>query len=208
MKDSMSGKLSPQNLALVRSTTLSLAKQYTTQVPTACAAMLALLAHIDVIEVEITEAKRLLEAAETKHDEFFNHCLKEHINQSACDDKLKFAEAPLLADLRESQARELKLRGALEFYANGKNFQTIFDDPVGTRAEIYERYQAYSMGDLGVKAHEALSSTPPPPIADVVRKLVGALSEYTGDCGCMTESGLLARDVLAETEAARKELGL
>ncbi len=48
---------------------------------------------------------------------------------------------------------------ALEFYAdfiNGKNNQPIFDDEHSTRAQIYERYKEYSIGDLGVKAHEAL----------------------------------------------------
>lgn len=48
---------------------------------------------------------------------------------------------------------------ALQFYAdfiNGKNVQPIFDDENSTRAQIYERYKEYSLGDLGLKAFETL----------------------------------------------------
>lgn len=48
---------------------------------------------------------------------------------------------------------------ALKFYAdfiNGKNVQPIFDDETSSRAQIYERYKEYSLGDLGLKAFETL----------------------------------------------------
>lgn len=48
---------------------------------------------------------------------------------------------------------------ALEFYADfasGKKHQLIFEDETSSRAAVYERYKEYSIGDLGVKALEAL----------------------------------------------------
>lgn len=53
-----------------------------------------------------------------------------------------------------------ELSEALEFYsdfATGKNNQPIFEDEQSSRAKIFERYQQYSIGDLGLKAHEALA---------------------------------------------------
>jgi len=47
-----------------------------------------------------------------------------------------------------------------EFYdkfAEPDNHQFIFDDPESSRAEIYERYKQYSIGDVGIKARQALS---------------------------------------------------
>lgn len=53
-----------------------------------------------------------------------------------------------------------KLEEALEFYADfasGKKHQFIFDDETSSRAAVYERYKEHSMGDLGIKAMEALA---------------------------------------------------
>ncbi len=46
---------------------------------------------------------------------------------------------------------------ALEFYKDiGKNHSFIFDDVEASRAQVYERYSKTSIGDMGVKAYEAL----------------------------------------------------
>lgn len=47
---------------------------------------------------------------------------------------------------------------ALIFYADmaiNKNHELIFDNENSSRAQVYERYKKYSIGDLGAKAVEA-----------------------------------------------------
>src|SRR5574343_312074 len=66
----------------------------------------------------------------------------------------------LISELEKSLAREALAREALEFYADfakKEKHQCIFDDETSSRAAVYERYKEYSIGDLGVKAHEALA---------------------------------------------------
>lgn len=58
----------------------------------------------------------------------------------------------LLLDVIEAQGE------ALAFYADLiHNHQFIFDDETSSRAEVYERYEKYSIGDLGVKATETIT---------------------------------------------------
>jgi hypothetical protein len=53
-------------------------------------------------------------------------------------------------------------REALEFYKNIKDNHTlIFDDEGNSRAEVYEKYKKHSIGDLGIKAREALEELKP-----------------------------------------------
>jgi len=46
---------------------------------------------------------------------------------------------------------------ALEFYSNRENFTLIFDSEDSSRAELYEQYKRYSIGDYSLKAKEALA---------------------------------------------------
>lgn len=46
---------------------------------------------------------------------------------------------------------------ALEFYKDiQKNHSFIFDNEQSSRAQIYEKYKEYSIGDVGVLAHKTL----------------------------------------------------
>ncbi len=54
---------------------------------------------------------------------------------------------------------ELKIAtDALGFYSDRKNFQLIFDNEEDSRAEVYEKYKANSIGDFSFKAIEALNA--------------------------------------------------
>lgn len=53
-------------------------------------------------------------------------------------------------------SRVKRLTTALEFYSDGRNFETVFENESGTRAQIFEKYKEYSISDLGLVAREAL----------------------------------------------------
>lgn len=62
-------------------------------------------------------------------------------------------------ELVRERARNAKLREALEFYSKRENFTLIFDNENDSRAEVYEKYKKYSIGDFSVRAIEALAET-------------------------------------------------
>ncbi len=73
-----------------------------------------------------------------------------------CSEKRNGFKLGYLYAQAEHEALTAKLVTALEFYADRKNFQLIFDNEEESRAEVYEKYKTHSIGDLGVMAIEAL----------------------------------------------------
>ena len=72
-----------------------------------------------------------------------------------------FAAYDALAKENASLRESLKLAvEALEFYSEmavKRNHKFIFDDETKSRGEVYEQYKEHSIGDLGMKAFEALA---------------------------------------------------
>lgn len=63
-------------------------------------------------------------------------------------------------DARDAIAkeREAKLVEALEFYANKDNFKIIANEFGDNKLHVYESYKKHSIGDVGVKAIEAIEA--------------------------------------------------
>jgi len=64
----------------------------------------------------------------------------------------------LITEVRNSRKQNEVLREGLEFYSDADHFQQIWDDADNPKELLlFERYEKFSIGDLGVKAKASLA---------------------------------------------------
>jgi len=79
-------------------------------------------------------------------------------NREACDGRHEWMETSSRwhGRFNKLQEQNKKLQECVEFYSKKENHKLIFDNENESRAEVYEKYKEYSIGDYCLKAIKCL----------------------------------------------------